>query len=311
MQINIKKFKQFLEQNVFFNDVKSLKHINRGGTSCNFVLTSTDTKYLLKAINKQQFSRVIKLCNILQALEKEHNIYSPHLIKFQNKPYFEYDQWLILIIEFIDGKKLSAKQIDNQLIDKIFSSYQNIKNLNFDTSEKRCIKNIYAENKDMLDKFLFENKNFIKRKILQSVYTLNEKLNNKTMPEKALQIIHGDASLNNCLKDANNQIALLDFELIRLGYPVEDWAEFLISSLFQHQIYFFSTKKLKNLILHCNKLFLFEKSDWQYGIDLYFLNLINKRLKSKKLFKSIRKAWLFSLNNKKYQVITDLINSIY
>lgn len=311
MQINIKKFKQFLEQNVFFNDVKSLKHINRGGTSCNFIVNFTDTKYLLKAIKKHQLPRVIRLCNILQALEKEQKIYSPHLIKFQNKPYFEYDQWLILIIEFIDGKKLSAKQIDNQLIDKIFVSYQNIKNLNSDTSEQRHIENIYAENKDMLDKFLFENKNFIKRKILQSVYTLNEKLNNKTIPAKVPQIIHGDASLNNCLEDANKQIALLDFELIRLGYPVEDWAEFLISSLFQHQIYFFSTQKLKNLILHCNKLFLFEKSDWQYGIDLYFLNLINKRLKSKKLFKSMRKAWLFSLNNKKYQVITDLINSIY
>ena len=45
--------------------------------------------------------------------------------------------------------------------------------------------------------------------------------------------------------------------------------------------------------------------------DRYFLNLINKRLKSQKIFKSIRKDLLFCLNNRKYEVISDLIKSIF
>ena len=86
---------------------------------------------------------------------------------------------------------------------------------------------------------------------------MNEKLAPDITLTQSPQIIHGDASLNNCMKDKHNQIALLDFELARLGYPVEDWAEFLLSSLYQHQVFFFPTKKLKILIEHLNGIFNF------------------------------------------------------
>ena len=113
------------------------------------------------------------------------------------------------------------------------------------------------------------------------------------------------------IEDKNQNIALLDFELMRLGFEVEDWAEFLISSLSQHYIFSFPEKKFAELVVYVNEIMNFSKQDWQYGINLYFLNLIKKRLKSKKLFKSMRKAMLFTLNFRKYQIISKVIEKIY
>lgn len=117
--------------------------------------------------------------------------------------------------------------------------------------------------------------------------------------------------MNNAIEDINKNIALLDFELIRYGYPVEDMAELLLSSLLQHCIFIIPKKHMEQLIKHINKIFNFTYEQWLYGINLYFLNLVYKRLKSKKLFNSMRKSILFTLNIKKYNDIKSILNKIY
>lgn len=311
MEINIKNLEKFLQTDILSTKVKKLEKITRGGTSLNFICQTDKNKYLIKAIKKEQLNRAVRLCDILNELKKHPSIYTAHLKTFNKKCIFEFEDWLILLIEYIDGKKLSHHQLTPKLIDKINDSYKHIANLKLDNLFQKQLENIYLENKDILSNLLSGNKNYIKCKILNSIHALNEKLSTKFVIKRNPQVIHGDASLNNLLKDSNQQVALLDFELIRTGYPVEDWAEFFISSLYQHQIFFFSTTKLKKLILHCNNIFSFTSTDWNYGINLYFLNLINKRLKSQKIFKSIRKDFLFCLNNRKYEVISDLIKSIF
>ena len=311
MQIHLASFKNFLEHNLFKTDIHYLKNINRGGSSINFVCNVKSEKFIVKAIKKDYFERAQRLCDILNSLKSEPLIYTAYAKDFDGKFIFEYENWLILVIEYIDGCNINNNQLNTEIIDKICLSYKHFKNLKINALAQKDSNKIYLETKDKLNELLSNNKSFIKCKILQSMYRLNEKLKSEILLKQEPQIIHGDASLNNLLKDKNNQIAILDFELVRLGYPIEDWAEFLISSLFQNQIFFFSTKKLKHLVCHLNTLFNFTRQDWQYGINLYFLNLLNKRSKARKLFKSIRKAYLFTFNHRKLDAINKMLDSIY
>ena len=311
MQINSDKLKAYLVNNVFQQDIVLLKNINRGGSSLNFLCKTEHKSYIVKAIKKEKQDRAIRLCQILKALKKEPHLYTAHLEIFNNQDFFEYENWLIIILSYIDGKRVLLSNLDTKLIDKIYVSYQHISKLDIPVSPQKNLEQISSENKQILQELMKKEKSFIRNKVLKLINMLNEAIETNVVLNQDATIIHGDASLNNCLIDHQQNIALLDFELMRYGYKVEDWAEFFISSLSQHAILFIPQKRLKNLILHTNTLFNFSKQEWIYGINLYFLNLIQKRIRSKKLFKSTRKALLFTLNLKKYKVLLNMINSLY
>lgn len=311
MQINCEKIKKYVQQHILKTTITYFKPINRGGMSLNFICKTNSKKYIIKAINKEKKERIIKLCNILEALKKEPLIYTAHLETFNNQTFFEYEDKLIIIISYVKGKKISYLELSPLVIDSIYNSYKYIAKLDIEVLPQKVLMNIYSENKQILGELLKQNKNFIKTKILNAIYKLNESLKTDISLEKPLKIIHGDASLNNCLVDDENNVALLDFELMRYGYEIEDWAEFLISSLSQHSILFIPKNRLSQLIGYTNTLFNFTKQEWIYGINLYFLNLLNKRIKSKKLFKSIRKAALFTLNINKKRSIYSVLDKIY
>ncbi len=311
MQINCEKIKNYVQQHILKTTITYFKPINRGGTSLNFICKTNSKNYIIKAISKEKKERTVKLCNILQALKKEPLIYTAHLETFNNQTFFEHEDKLIIIISYIEGKKISPSELSPLIINSIYNSYQHIAKLNIEVLPQKTLVKTYSENKQILDELLKQNENFIKTKILNAVYKLNESLKTDILLEKPLKIIHGDASLNNCLLDDDNNVALLDFELMRYGYEIEDWAEFLISSLSQHSILFIPKNRLLQLIVYVNTLFNFTKQEWIYGINLYFLNLINKRIKSKKLFKSIRKAALFTLNINKKRSIYSVLDKIY
>lgn len=309
--MNLLKLKSFLSNDVFHKNIIVLKNLNRGGSSTNLICQTLDNKYLIKLLPNKNIKRTEHLLDILTSLKKVPEIYTSHVVEFNQKQYFEFEEYVVIIIEFLDGKKLKYHELDKTVLDKIFSSYQHIKKLDYTCLNQRTIPEIYAENKELINEISANKLCFLKKKILNAINNLNESLNSNISPKGKPVIIHGDASLNNMIEDKNKNIALLDFELMRLGFEVEDWSEFLISSLSQHYIFSFPEKKFAELVVYVNELMNFSKQDWQYGINLYFLNLIKKRLKSKKLFKSIRKAMLFTLNFRKYQIISNVIEKIY
>lgn len=311
MQINYKKLKSYLENNIFTTNIKSFIPITRGGSSLNFFCETESGKFIVKSIPKEKKERVIRLCEILNALEDVPAIYTAYLKKFNNKEFFEYEDMLLIIISYIDGKRIASYELNTSVIDKIFSSYQHIQHINIKGAPEKNLQNMYLENKSLLNELLKSNKGYIRKKILNSMYQLNEELNIEISLNQKVKLIHGDASLNNCLIDKDGKMALLDFELVRYGYEIEDWTEFLISSLSQHCILFLPEKRFETLINHTNKLFNFTKTEWLYGVVLYFLNLLNKRLKARKLFKSTRKSLLFILNKQKYRTIKNIIEKIY
>lgn len=311
MQINCNQLKSYLENHVLGTTIDKLKPINRGGSSLNFLCYTKNKNYLIKAINKEKKERIVKLCNKLQILEKHPLIYTAHLEQFNNQSFFEYENWAIMVISYIKGKKLQYKDITPELIDKIYTSYIHISELKIDAAPQKNLPLVYEDNKNLISELISANKGKIKQKILQAMYKLNEAVKTDFTLNTEVKIIHGDASLNNCLQDKNKNIALLDFELARYGYEVEDWAEFFLSSISQHSIIFIPQKRLERLIRYTNSLFNFTKQEWIWATNQYFLNLINKRVKSKKLFKSIRKSILFTLNLKKHKSIISVIEKIY
>jgi len=311
MHIKIYQLKKFLEKNIIKQTIKKLKNLNRGGTSINFYCETDDKKYIIKVISKEKRQRVERLCKIFNSLSENHYIYTAQIQKFHNQEIFEYENYLLIIISYISGHQFSARKITPKIINQIFTSYKHISQLNIEGGYQKNLQQIYLENKKILNELHKNNLGFIRNKILICINKLNEKLSTKIVLNKNIKLIHGDASLNNCLLDKDGNVAILDFELIRFGYEIEDWSEFLLSSLLQHSIIIIPQKHLERLIKHINSLFNFTKQEWLYGINLYFLNLINKRLKSQKLFKSTRKSILFTLNLHKYNAILKLLNKIY
>ena len=309
--MNLKKLKCFLENEALHKEIVYLKNLNQGGTSINLTCKTADAKFLIKILPNTNIKRAERLLRILNSLKQISNIYSPNIIEFNEKQWFEFDNYIILIIEFINGKKLKYKELNETHLNKIYTSYQYIQQLQLDALPQRKPEEIYKENKEMIEQLLKTENNFLKKKVLNKLNRFNNLLNIDTKCVDTPVIIHGDASLNNTIEDLNKNIALLDFEMIRYGYIVEDWTEFLLSSVLQHSILFIPKRHLEKLIKITNNLFEFDIEQWKYGVNLYFLNLISKRLKSKKLFKSTRKAILFILNIKKHKQIYKILNEIY
>lgn len=309
--MNLNKLKYFLENDVLHKEIVYLKNLNQGGTSINLVCKTTDTKFLVKILPNTNVKRAERLLSILNSLKQISNIYSPHIIEFNGKQWFEFDNCIILIIEFISGKKLQYTELNENHLNRIYTSYQYIQQLKLNALPQRDLKKIYKENKELINQLLSTENNFFKQKILHKLSVFNEKLNIDVKLNDEIVIIHGDASLNNTLEDMNKNIALLDFEMIRYGFIIEDWSEFLLSSILQHCVLFIPKKHLEKLIKATNHIFNFNIDQWKYGVNLYFLYLINKRLKSKKLFKSIRKSALFIFNIKKHKDIYSILKKIY
>lgn len=308
--MNLNKLKYFLEKEVLYKDIVSLKNLNQGGSSTNLVCDTEYDKFFIKVLPDNR-TRANKLLKILDSLKNIPEIYTAHLIDFNQKQYFEFENNIILIMEFIKGRKIKYKELNNDFLDRFYNSYQHVNKLKLDDLPQRIPQEIYATNKALIKELKKNNTGYIKNVILNRIEKLNENLNSNISFKNKPVIIHGDVSLNNAIEDINKNIALLDFELIRYGYPVEDMAELLLSSLLQHCIFIIPKKHMEQLIKHINKIFNFTHEQWLYGINLYFLNLVYKRLKSKKLFNSMRKSILFTLNIKKYNDIKSILNKIY
>ena len=309
--MNYEKLKSFLSTEVFNEEIDNLKNLNRGGSSTNFVCKTAQKKYLVKLLPASNPQRAERLSNILDSLKKIPQIYTPYIVEFNQKQLFYFEKYIVIVIEFIEGKRIKHHQLNENVLNEIFNSYQHVKDLEISTLPQINIKETYLENIKLINNLKTKHIGYFKKKILDMMYSFNEAINTDIKLESKPVVIHGDASLNNIMEDKNKKIVMLDFELMRIGYPCEDWAEFLISSLAQHSIFSFPDKKFAQLVVDVNKLMNFSKMDWQYGINVYFLRLLNKRLKAKKLFKSIRKALLFILNKNKLKIALNQIEKIY
>lgn len=306
--MNTNTLQQFLEKEIFKEPLKVLKEITRGGNSINYKAETNHLAYLIKLIPLEEKDNAKRLIDLLSYLENYPDFYTAHL---QHKTMAILEQNIIIVTDFITGHKLKYFELTPQTLDSIMKTYQNFSEIPFERCDfvgtQRQAKLLYEKNKQQLEE-LISRKNGQQKRLCLKMAEYNQ-IFYDSVPEinRKLSIIHGDASLNNLLVDAQNRTAFLDLELIRQGFPVEDAAELLLASLLPHYIFLSPRRKLKTLVQAINDRTDFTSTDWQYGIGLHFLHYINRRLRGGKLFKSYRKDWLVLRYLKKFDLITKML----
>lgn len=303
-------FKSYLEQNIFKEEI-TLTPLTKGGTSLNFLSRSENSSVVIKLLFTKDQERIRKMYRILKLFANQKNLYAAHLVSVSGLETFTYQEYTGFFINHINGQKISFSKLNPVILDQIFDNYQHF--LKIDFSKEDFISpiirpaKIYDDNKSALSEAYpqagFVQKLFFKKFAQANVHTFARIV----LYSQKTSIIHGDATLNNMLVDQDGKIAFLDFEFIREGYLIEDFTKLVLSGVLQHHIFSLPKNQLLKIVKQLNCQYGFQKSDWQYGIYLYVLEMIRRRTRKPKALKSFRKNILFLLHLKKIESFLKLI----
>lgn len=306
------QFKSHIETEILKTSVKKMKTLNRGGSSKNYHLILDNCSYLLKVFslhnnNILRSERLLLIGRFLSDLK----IQTPHFIKNQ---FFVFENNIFLLMDFIEGKRVLPADISL----KTLSSFEKSEKLlqKADPQKEPFLhslltpKDLHSNISEKIEKLSLQKYSFFrftKSEILhylEKIYSETPKLSSHPV------IIHGDTKPDNFIL-TQNTLTMLDFEMIRFGYTVEDLAQFLLSLVLQHSVWFWNKKLFNFGFSYFTKAFHLQKEDWVYGTNMYFLRLMERRLNSRSLFLSPRKTWLFLNHLKKQQQIMSFIEKFY
>ena len=278
----IKEIENFIIENEIFENITYIREIYEGGSTYNFYVRTNINEYILKLIPNEKFDMYNRLVYILSTM----NLFVP--IKIDS-----FDNYKMLVITFINGRKLRYKNITDTLVKKLFMQYKKMQSCKID---KQYIRSQYISvdmAQDIQNKF-DEDKSFIAGLINKYFFTkFKEQLYVKP---KTNIFIHGDFTANNILIGKDNNPNLIDFDCLRFGYEIEDFAGLVLQlsgfrGLIGNIKYF---KKLYNLI---NKNSIYSKDDWIYGIQHFYLRSLRRWVhNSNKKKKTIRKGLCFFIS---------------
>lgn len=310
--IDILSFQKFLEEKVFQGKNIIIKKNTRGGNSLNFLAQTEKNVCFIKLLPTEDSERIEYLRSILTIINHYPSFYSAHLCP--DVPQFlNYQNFCVLIMNFIFGRKLKYYQLTPKVISSIAATYREFSKIPFAEAglalPDRSALEIYESNQEEIEKLL-KSRNFRIKHMAARLLRYNQLFFN-SIPEikENLALIHGDASLNNMLCDDNGKIAFLDLELMRFGHPVEDAAELILSSLLSHAVFFTPQERIRELTEAVDETAGFSAQEWQYGICMHYLYYICRRLRGGKLFKSYRKDWLVLQYLRKFKVIYAMFKS--
>lgn len=303
----------YLETEILHLKIGKIHSLNRGGTSKNYRLVLKDCSYLLKVFphNDHSILRAERLLSIDRFLSQSPSIETPHFL--ENK-FFTFENHIFLLANFIEGKHIS---LSNLSIDTLSSFVQSEQNLASQAPKKDTFLYQIIKPEELFFKAQARIEELKKQKYsffgfiapfvsshLKKIYTQTK------IPFSDPVIIHADTKPDNfILRD--NRLVMLDFEMIRLGYTVEDLAQFVLSLVLQRSVWCWNKKAFSRYFSFFTKAFNLKKEDWIYGVNMYFLRLMNRRLTSSSLFLSPRKSWLFINHLNKQQKIIKFIESFY
>ena len=304
------RIEQFLEKKFLRKPLKKIICLNRGGTSANYCLFDGKSYWLLKILDKNADNvRGHRFVNIYQKLQKIKGLSVPKLIKTA-----EFEGCFLILMDFIQGKKLKPSDLSESVLAQIETNYRALSKADF-------IKDTFV-NPSLIPSFFEKNnesligehssQNFWVKFFLKRVEKYNH-LIFQQIPQikKKKVVIHGDTGPNNFILDDAGKIYFLDFEMIREGYLSEDLSQLVLSAVLQHAVWFFDKKLFLRCVVYFKKAFDLSYQDWVYGMCIYFLRLINRRLHSDKLLKSPRKSWLLLKHLQKFEKVIGLLKTVY
>ncbi len=313
---DLKCFEKFLADNILHTQTVKLQKLTKGGSSLNFRAKTEEGVYVIKLLLKTALKKIQHISELLQELQHVPGFYTARQIFPNNRDYFEYDGYIGIVQTYINGRKIKSFELLPDFLAKVYKNYQLMQNVSFKNESIilpfRSGKELFEDNKKQIAKLRLTCHNFLQLKFLNIVEKYNEEIfYNCIEPNKPQTIIHGDFSLNNILLDDKQNVAFLDFEFLRYGYASEDFMMLVLSALLQHSVFFIQQQQLELLIKHLKLQNGFSKEEVLYGIHKYFQFLIHRRLHNSKIFKSVRKNWLFVLYLKKYHLVLKTVDEVY
>jgi Ser/Thr protein kinase RdoA (MazF antagonist) len=310
--LDLEKLRLFCTDCLFHKQIKEFRELTRGGSSFNFRVRTDDGAYVVKLIPKERYETVLKLKSILRILKNNPSFLTADLIETPVEAEV-YEDFLILVITYIDGTRITPAALNATLLLSVIANYKAFERIDF--SKENALfpiltpKDLYLQNQKAADNLKI-NASLYQRQVLQKIDRLNT-LFYRLSPSLPCPttVIHGDAGLDNMQLDRQSNTVFFDFERMRYGYPAEDAAELLCSALLERS-FFFPRKRFRELAAVIQSEANFSFSEWQYALNMHFLNALGRRLRSGKLFRSLRKDWLFFRYLQKAATAADILKSL-
>ena len=262
---DLNDLEQFIIENRIFADYESIKEIEVGGASYNFCVQTKNKRYFLKLLpDNGRFQKTKALCKMLKIL---------HPTKYEN-----FKQYKMLVMSYFNGRKVYYNDFTPDFTDKLCLQYKEVLKRRLDAqfiAPQFDMKQLCSEIDDLLQK-----RNGLIIRILYKNFWKALSSDIITLP-KTQNVIHGDFTANNLMITKDNAPIILDWEGIRYGYDSEDWCG-LCLELSRFRGFFGSSRRLKELCNMINSQFHFSSKEWKYGFQMFYINLLLRRLSNNK-----------------------------
>ena len=258
---NYSKLQEFVKKELFPKSYKDMYEICIGATSYNFCVITSKGKYLLKLLQNRDTYLKIKSLN-----QSNGTLYKTEIEDFQ--------KYKLLLMPYFDGHKLRYKDFSESLVLRFWQAYQPIGHLNLDKHliEPRWDNMVQYNRIEQLLKTTRQD--IFTRCYYKIIKTMKKDLVSLSFP---CQIIHGDLTANNVLVAPKSIPYILDWGSVRYGYPSEDLSS-LILQLSGFRTPFGRISRLKKLFSNIDKYAQLSSEEWLYGIQSFYLNLLQRRL---------------------------------
>ena len=273
----------------------SLEEIYDGGSSYNFYLRTTENDYFLKVLETSAQKRITKMMSVLALF------YTPEQLNLDEFTVHK-TAYNIISMPYIEGHKLTGKQFTASQFTELINIYQRLQTLSIPKEYIYEPLNIIQIKND-IENILSTSQN-VTYKIINYLFWRKFSKQIISLPPTQ-QIIHGDFTMKNILKDKFNHLHLIDFELLRRGYVTEDWATLLLqlsgfSKMWGNLSYFKKLYEQTQTICSDDK-------QWLYGVQIYYIERLRRRLTDKRKKSKFRKNLCFLCSLMSYFIIAKTI----
>ncbi len=297
--IIIPKFLIFLED-LLKEPIQDVYRFSKGSSSYNFKIKTSRRTILVKLLKKHSKLGFERIYQIMNRLEKNPDLKYAHLQKLNGEPYFVYQNYYGIILDYIQGEALSSYEITRRHFRQILHLYALFQKTNF--SNCQALLPPYDLEKIWKDAFvsLQEQENQIKthngfqKIIFQRLVSLIKKyllqLQNEPLQRNPNRttIIHGDFHNNNLLFQKEKLVALIDFEEVGYGYPTEDLMRFILCLIERLPIWITPQSYVGEWIELSQKRFSFTQEEWLLGLNSFSVQKVQKILRGKYKFFSLK-----------------------
>lgn len=273
----MQKFIQFLEAEIFHEEIFAIKKFKRGGSSKNYyVQIKSGTEYLVKLSNGYDKTGMNRVAQVLSSVSSNPLVPTARLIKPNGNFYFEYQNKYGIILEYLNGESISSYEISIRHLQQVLHAYSFLLKTNWDTTHilpfctpEQKLQTVF-EQAAQIGFSKNKIKAFLQKKVLDSLSQIDKET---LVPDATkVRVIHGDFHNNNILFKNQKLIALLDFEEARFGVITEDLMRYILCLIQRLPVFVFPRVYVKKWIKQANKRFDLTKEDWILGLNSFVLS---------------------------------------